>query len=42
MYYLRKLPEIPFIGIRRVRECMKTVVKKILTVAQVWINTIEL
>jgi len=27
MYYLRKSSEIPFIEIRRVRECMKTVGK---------------
>jgi len=42
MYYLRKSSEIPFIDIRRVRECIKAVGKKLLTVAQVWINTIEL
>jgi hypothetical protein len=42
MYYLRKSPEIPFIEIRRVWECIKAVGKKILTVAQVWISTIEL
>jgi hypothetical protein len=41
MYYLRKSFEIPFIGIRRVRERMKVVGKK-LTVAQIGINTIEL
>ncbi len=29
MYYLRKSPEIPFIEIRRVQECIKAVGKKI-------------
>jgi len=42
MYYLRKYPVIPFIEMRSVRECMKAVGKKLLTVARVWISAIEL
>jgi hypothetical protein len=41
MYYLRKAPEISFIEIRPVLECMMAANKK-LTVAQVWINTIKI
>ena len=35
MYYLRKSPEIPFIEIRRVRECIKAAGKNLPAVAQV-------
>ena len=41
MYYHRKSPDISFIEIRRVPDCMMVADKK-LTVSQVWINTIEI